>query len=442
MNVRPKNLPQIDHRSVVRRSSGRRSRRHCLPLLVAACLVGVGGCMPPDITVEYGRQSGLTGGSSVNGTGVLAGMFRDAGHRVTTLRRISPRLRQFEVVVWAPDDFQPPSTEQRVALEDWLSRGGRTLIYVGRDFDAAPLYWERVLPLVPVDDRPEVLNRLAENRARHDVQRVDVMSDLATRWFRFERDRAPCQVIRFESAAGWLEGVETEELDIHLESRLIPPLPGEEIPVTTPVATNWPAPGSVLLEDELEFLDPEDAELQQRAPEFVEVLLSGNQEPLVTRLRDSAWSDSQLLVVANGSFLLNYPLLNRQHRKIAGRLIDACGEDRKVAFLETSSLNRSVSSGDDSNPRPTGLEAFTTWPLGFILMQAMLLGMVLCFVLFPIFGPPRTLEPAGLSDFGKHVEAFGRLLARTRDAEFARKLVLSHHAKLKPDRPAATEPTN
>lgn len=402
-------------------------------ILIVACLAGMSGCTADDIAVEYGRRGGVTWGTSVNGTGVLAGMFRQAGHRVTTLRRITPRLRQFEVVVWAPDDFHPPSADQRVALENWLSLGGRTLIYVGRDFDAAPSYWESILPLVPSAQRPEVLTRMAESRAQHDNRRLGSPAELETRWFHFERDRAPRQVSEISSSAGWLEGIATPELELYLESRLTPPVPGEEISTTVSTPTRLGV-GSISLEDELQFFESDEADLQRRAPEKVEVLLSADGAALVTRLRDTAWSDSQLLVAANGSFLLNFPLLNREHRKLAGRIIDECGAGRKVAFLETSMMDRVIRGWDEANPQPTGLEAFTTWPLGFILMQAMLLGLVLCFVLFPIFGPPRSLEPAGLSDFGKHVEAFGRLLERTRDVAFARELVQSHQAGLKSER--------
>ena len=50
-------------------------------------------------------------------------------------------------IAWSgsPDDFQPPSPDVAVWFESWLAtRPHRTLIYVGRDFDAAPWYWRKM----------------------------------------------------------------------------------------------------------------------------------------------------------------------------------------------------------------------------------------------------------------------------------------------------------
>src|SRR5688572_19345614 len=57
----------------------------------------------------YGRRRGTEAGRSVNGTAVLAELFRSAGHRVTTMNRFSPKVHSFDVIVWVPDDFKPPT---------------------------------------------------------------------------------------------------------------------------------------------------------------------------------------------------------------------------------------------------------------------------------------------------------------------------------------------
>ena len=87
---------------------------------VAVFMLLAAGCSPADIDRTYGKRRGAEGGTSVNGTGVLAGMFEAAGHRVITWRRLSPKLEQFNVIVWVPDSFEPPTEEQREFLEDWL----------------------------------------------------------------------------------------------------------------------------------------------------------------------------------------------------------------------------------------------------------------------------------------------------------------------------------
>ena len=71
------------------------------------------------------------------------------------------------------------------------------------------------------------------------------------------------------------------------------------------------------------------------------------------------WFDeSQLIVVANGSFLLNLPLVNHEHRKLAGKLIDAVGPPgQTVVFLESFAGGPPISD-DPSGGMPTGAEIF------------------------------------------------------------------------------------
>jgi hypothetical protein len=110
---------------------------------VLVVLFAVAGCRE-HIDTTYGRSSGF-GQQSVNGTAVLADMFQRAGHAVSTRSTLSPVVRRkADCVVWFPDDFSPPRAEVRAWLESWLedpAHPGRTLIYVGRDFDAAADYW-------------------------------------------------------------------------------------------------------------------------------------------------------------------------------------------------------------------------------------------------------------------------------------------------------------
>ena len=115
--------------------------------IAALCLVLLVGCSSRDIETQYGRRVGSEP-ASVNGTGVLADMFQRAGHAVFTWQSLSPKLsRRADCIVWFPDDICPPDRKTRGWLEHWLeARPGRTLVYVGRDFDAAPGYWDAVLP--------------------------------------------------------------------------------------------------------------------------------------------------------------------------------------------------------------------------------------------------------------------------------------------------------
>src|SRR5438876_3405982 len=79
----------------------------CAVLLIVVGALLAGRRDEP-LPTTYGRRRGGEAGRSVNGTAVLADMFRARGHTVTTMSRFSPRLDKYDVVVWAPDNFEPP----------------------------------------------------------------------------------------------------------------------------------------------------------------------------------------------------------------------------------------------------------------------------------------------------------------------------------------------
>ena len=139
----------------------------------------------------------------------------------------------------------------------------------------------------------------------------------------------------------------------------------------------------------------------------------------MSRLSVKNWNGSQILVVTNGSFLLNMPLVNHEHRKLAGRLIDACGAPGPVVFLESGEGELEIFDKEPGANAPTGFEVFTVWPIGVILIHLTALGILACFTLFPVFGRPRELPPSATADFGQHVAALGELLELTGDREYA-----------------------
>ena len=100
-------------------------------------------------------------------------MFEQAGHNVYSWGTLSPRLEtRADCIVWFPDDFEPPSDEVRHWLENWLfDRPGRTLIYVGRDFDAAPWYWEKVEAGAPAEQIPKLRTKRREAKTDFGLQR-------------------------------------------------------------------------------------------------------------------------------------------------------------------------------------------------------------------------------------------------------------------------------
>jgi len=146
--------------------SGRNRSATFLVLVLAALAVlglfflATGGCVD-EIDAVYGQRAG-SAWTSVNGTSVLGKMFERAGHTVFSWRMLSPRLRRrADCIVWFPDDFHPPKEQACQWLEGWLrEEPGRTLVYVGRDFDAAAWYWETIQPNAPAEQKQEILRRI------------------------------------------------------------------------------------------------------------------------------------------------------------------------------------------------------------------------------------------------------------------------------------------
>ncbi len=381
--------------------------RYLLGLALLASVASA-GCSK-QIDTAYGQRKGAAT-YSVNGTAVLGEMFEAEGHKVYSWRWLSPRLQQqADCIVWFPNDFEPPSKNAdgenvREWLEDWLldqpdhvledwdfegsdytvtdwleEEPGRTLIYVGRDFDAAAWYWEKVKPGAPPGQAK--LIKAAADTAQDDfeIDRVSIPAEEDCQWFTVKGKYQPRKVSKL--AGPWAQGVDVSKVEIELS-------------------------GCV------------------DGVEGAEVLLKSEDDVLVTRRQ---WGQSQLIVVANGSFLLNLPLVNHQHRKLAGKLIEEVGPPSKtVVFLESDAGGPPIREKDPSAEVPTGMEIFFRPPTCWILWHFAALGVIFCFSRWPIFGLPRRLQRDSTSDFGKHVQALAEMLERSRDEGYSRRR-LAHY---------------
>jgi hypothetical protein len=309
-------------------------------------------------------------------------MFEQAGHKVTSREVLSPKLRRADCIVWFPDDFQPPSKKVRRWLEDWLNESPqRTLIYVGRDFDAAPWYWEKVAPLAPPEQAEAVQAQLKDAKLFFQWDRDDIPKSEDCEWFTIKGKQRPRKVRSLKGEPQWLDGVEPAELEIELFSRIVP----------SPMA---------------------------------DVLLASEDDVLVSTM---AYDESQLIVVANGSFLLNAPLVNHEHRKLAGKLIEQIGKTgQNVAFLESWRGGPAIHETDPVASNANGLEIFHLWPTNWVLLHLSAVGILFCYSRWPIFGLPRQPDAAAVSDFGKHIDSLAELLAHSRDRAYAMSRV-SHY---------------
>lgn len=370
--------------------------RTLLGLVLILCLCA--GCKEP-LRTEYGDPS-ARGTQSVNGTSVFAELMRRAGHKVSSTYRLTPRVRKRAgVIVWAPDDFGPPKDDVRRWFEHWLDDNyGHTLIYVGRDYDAAITYWSTVLPTLDPksEEAREMRIDLASARAKQAVKRQDAITKQKGR------------VERFDDYEPWFT------LDHTAKSQRVTQVDGEE---------RWTG-GFDVNKAELELntqLDPDfDAEV---------LLETAAGEPLVTTM---PWNSGKLILVANGSFLLNMPLVNHEHRKLGGQLIDELGNSpREVVFLASDESGPTVSDTDEA--MRSGLEILTIPPFNLILLHLSIVGIIFAFARWPIFGVARPWNDEHVGDFGRHVAALGRLLRLTRNQGYAHERIRQYQQLPKGD---------
>ncbi len=342
--------------------------------------LALAGCKE-SLNVRYGLRDG-----SINGTLAFANMFEDSGRSVIVRRSLSPSVERSHTIVWFSRTPDVPSQETLAWFEAWmLQPGKRTLIYVRRDYDAEPDYWREMVARAPKELKDAFASRCRQAIDRVYFEGAISPPPLSCEWYTVQAGKP--------RDANSLEGSLVDGLDAKPR--------GE---------------AAIRLRRQM-FL----------ADEF-DTILASSEDQIVGCCKIGARGRS--LVVANGSFLLNLPLVDREHRQLAGRLIEMTAENERVVFLETSGDPRIM----DSEPKPeypSGLALLGVWPLNVVLLQLAAAGILFCFARWPIFGRPQDPSDPNVGDFSLHAEALGKLLRRSTDREHAlRRLADYRNSKL------------
>ena len=169
------------------------------------------------------------------------------------------------------------------------------------------------------------------------------------------------------------------------------------------------------------------------------VLLTGDGRSLVV---DWVWYEdgsepSAVLVLANGAFLLNAGLVNRERRPLAIRVVDWAGPGpRRVAFIEGAFVL------EDMAEMPTLWDRIRRLPmLTVVEVHVLVLALAAALARAVILGRPRAAPAAGADRPRAHAEALGDLMARTGERSRARDLIAAYRSWRRPeprDDPAAT----
>lgn len=334
----------------------------CLIVLVTA----TSGC-PKTLEVEYA----VSRGASINGSSTFLSALRDAGHNVESWPFLSSRLEHgYDAVIVMHDGFGPPSPDALDGLDLILdSPQLKSLVIVPRDSDAAIEYWEYIAGSgISGDKKAEVEQALSRHRADLQFDTAHAVSLNSADWYGYE-------VVTRDEAA--------DTLDVQIAGRVS----GESA-----VEAQWPLTRRLLL-----------------APGST-ILWSSGDDPL---LASEAFYGTTVFVLASAAPILNGGLVDPGNRLLAEDLIGRLGESKHIGFVTSS---RWVNVADTPPSRWAFLKV---QPYPWIFGHLIAVLLMFCWWKFPIFGRPKTETMTENRRFGRHVEAVGGLLSRTRKPSHA-----------------------
>lgn len=391
-----------------------------LPPLLGLILLSGFGCSD-GVETPYGRSRTR----SINGTGVLAAMFRARGHEVRAAVRLSEGLRDWADVVVRVAPFRGPVPREEADWYDsWMDlQPSRRVIYVPRDHDADVEYWTRALEQLPADSSPRLRERAQAALDKARPAEGTYPSPLASKefaepkdWFALEPP-VPSPGTEPGASPGPKRG--TASAPVVVNTMSVPPSRACGL-LGGPWARGVNAPRAAI--PFRHWLKTDDEE----------VLLSCGSKTLA--MSWTRFNDSRVLVLANGSFLLNAGLAaNPARRPLADRVVDWAGFSgdenegeagvlvpKHVAFVEGFHV------ATEPVKQPSVFDLLSVEPFGKVAAQLLALGLVACLARAPRLGRARPDDPSGADRPAAHPEALGALLARTGQAAVARFLLESY----------------
>jgi Domain of unknown function (DUF4350) len=342
-------------------------RTTLLAVFICAALIAIlPGCGSTGPETEYG----LSRGGSLNGTSAMAELLRSRGHTVRAAVRLTDTLAEWAggMVRFAPYPGPPEADEARW-LAEWLDEDlDRWLIYVVRDFDAGAEYWREIRDGISESAEPErraeaETNRMAAEDWVHRLPQKPKKAGNARDWFAVESG-ASVPKICTKLEGPWADGIDAASAALWLHEGIV---------------------------------------ADRRS-----VLLYGDGKPLV--VDKSLIGERNILIVANGSFLLNEALVSEGRRSLALRVAEwPLGGQLQIAFVEGSF----VLSEEAGMPSLWQLMERLP-PFRWVAGQMAVAALVAALARAPRLGRPRPDPPSGADRPAAHAEALGALLEASR----------------------------
>jgi|GEM_PF-1336018 len=397
------------------------ARKATMLILLLIYFVGCGNDVGDDD--GFGRVRSTSGYGAVDGISGFVHLLKSRGLNVRQSSRISPQIERYDTIIWAPDRASPPSASAIERLQRWIDDGygARRIVFIGPGFRSRKLLEKKQISLAKGEDLERSIRRYQEKLIHRDFgfgprHWPRNANGEGCEWYELELiDNQPIKSI----SGPWSNGLAADELELYTG------IYNFEIPTNL-----QPAPGSD--EDDDETYIDNDYDYDARAV----VLLSGDDLNLVYRiprlpnyytyydLQDDEESEmSGIFVVANGSFLQNYGLVNPGNQELAKKIADVC----KGEVLVLQSGPSPIEVTESLAPEKNGWEWLRQRPLREIVPFFLLLATFTFFVVFPIHGRPKRIKLRPDKTFADHIRATGQLLKASKGRDWAKKIIEKHH---------------
>lgn len=415
--------------------------RQNMSVLFAWCCLALAfsGCRN-SLSTYYGLSEGIDARCSPASVSLFRNLCSEDGRSTLMVRSLSPRaMKKLNAIVWSADSFEPHQPETVAWFERWLSSGGRTLIYVGRDFSPTADYWSQSADKFAISggsdqDALSAHEKQAIELAELDRMRSGVRAMTATPWCLFDHSQRNEEHIT-ESKGPWSNEIDGAKARLFLRST---PMGYSEANLTTiqkefdwesedtsgkPVNTVNTATTATTVEYEFKW-QTSDAAMKgivksltaTDLPEMESLLCTLDDRPLIAEVSKPSWGSSRVIVLSNASLISNLSLTNYENLALAKMLVRELPK-QNIGFL-TGSNDPRVRK-DDNSDQQKGFEMLTIWPLNVISLHAVFLGMLVLLAAFPIFGRAKLLPVKSTREFGQHIEAVGGLLFKSQDRFYA-----------------------
>ena len=374
-------------------------------LFLIVCLGAISGCSgnaSPSVQTKYGKVNEQP--RSINSTSLFAERLEELGYDITVRNRISPKINEFNTIFWFPENIRCPSDKATKAIEKWMDQGygSKTLVYVGADYRADEDYYQAAQKRVSPELKTESQRLLAEAQLATQIRRNNWRDDFWPGESNIDCDWFDIEVIKPRKHSNLLTG---------------------------PMADN--ASFSVAPELPLEvMMSPKNSTAKWE----VKSLLTVDGEDMVYRLSDkNPYATNQVIVVQNGSFLVNLAAADPSKQALADQLIAealSLSEEGQHGLGFGFSEQMLILESEYEIPvRNTDFVNQNSWawiaeePLCYIVPHALLWGVLFCFVYFPIFGRPKRTPKRSTATFRNHINAIAKQLSKSSSKEHARRTI-------------------